>query len=186
MSDFASIAQPHGPDVHLSPLQQYQDNCTNQIHFPCYHCDKPTVITALWSLHGQLNDDILRGPYYPTESFQEYVARTQESIWAFCSLRDLVKAVHYNISRSGYLIFLRAGQNELGRVQEECQPGDNPGDDEDGARGEDIGSGLRGRGEVGPCGTLRVQSLTFHTDGTEQWRPQQTGCRRRRRAIWTV
>lgn len=40
-------------------------------------------------------------------------------------------------------------QNELGGVQEECQSGDNSGNDEDGARGEDVGSGLRSGGEVG-------------------------------------
>lgn len=43
---------------------------------------------------------------------------------------------------------LPRNQDVVGGVQEEREPGDDPGHDEDGARGENIGSGLRGGGAV--------------------------------------
>ena len=39
-------------------------------------------------------------------------------------------------------------KNVVGGFQEECQPGDDPGNDEDGARGADERSGLRSGREV--------------------------------------
>ena len=74
----------------------------------------------------------------------------------------------------------------LGGLQEKCQPGHDPGDDEDGTRGADKRSRLRSGGEVRtPCHGYPALADTT-TGGTGQWKPQRTDCRRKRRGTWTV
>ena len=77
-------------------------------------------------------------------------------------------------------------QNVVGRFQEERQSGDDPGDDEDGTRGEDVGQRLRGRGTVRLKHYSSPASTDNSTGGSEQWRRRRTDCRRKPRAISTV
>ena len=61
-------------------------------------------------------------------------------------LRESPQAYHQRLERN-YRLYLDE-QDVVGRLQEGREPGYNPGDDEDGAGGEDERPGLRGRGEV--------------------------------------
>lgn len=77
-------------------------------------------------------------------------------------------------------------QDVVGGVQEERQPGNDPGHDENGTRRENVGSGLRGGGAVRFTPGVRNALADAETDDSERWRQQRTGCRRRPRATWTV
>ena len=81
------------------------------------------------------------------------------------------------------LNWCRDQQNVVGRLQEECQSGDDPGDDEDGARGEDERQRLRGGRAVTTTILTTKQGSDTSVDGTEQWKRRRTDCRKRRRDI---
>lgn len=68
------------------------------------------------------------------ETDEEFSSRQQEDI--------------HNLDSALALLDVYSEHDELGRIQEECESGDDPGDDEDGACGEDIRSGLRSGREV--------------------------------------
>ena len=67
--------------------------------------------------------------------------------------------------------YIKRIKDVLGRFQEERQPGNDPGDDEDGSRGTDERSGLRSGGEVQPQLNWHETALT-----PRQTVPNYGGC----------
>lgn len=87
------------------------------------------------AFYDQAIEDLYKEPDDPNETALACTARLQKVVKDFDS-RLYKHCVDNNLN------------DVVGGLQEERQPGNDPGNDENGPRGEDIGPRLRGRGTV--------------------------------------
>lgn len=80
-------------------------------------------------------EDIYKEPDDPNETALACAARLQKIV------KDLESRLHKHCVDNNL-------NDVVGGLQEERQPGNDPGNDENGPRGEDVGPRLRGRGTV--------------------------------------
>lgn len=115
-------------------IQTAKASCLNEVfelHEIKYaHLDRLAIDHA----HEIVLEYIKRDPD-PNEATVAYLVRLRKAIQRF---EDYLRHVSDVVDRN----------NVVGRVQEERQSGNDPGDDEDGTRRENVGSRLRGRGTV--------------------------------------